>query len=356
MKMEKIILNEERHVSLTVYTQGVGGEFGNIPKRPAILVLPGGGYVMCSDREADPVALAYLQAGYQVFVLRYSVGKHAAWPNPLEDYEQAMAMIRSHAEKWNLYQDKIAVIGFSAGGHLAACAATISENRPNAAILGYAITEGETAQRYLKDTPDTVKGVDEKTPPCFVFATRNDNIVPVKNTVHFIQALEEKGIMFESHIYAYGPHGFTVCNSSVTAPGTLICSRTARWVTDSIEWLKDVFGDFGNGQMSEPKCRTRINGNDDEYISVDCTFGYLMKNEKACEVLAPLMKTMQSNISKEYKGRTAAAEGNGMVGVADLMKLRSVLSYAKMPEKMIEQLDQQLREIPNIKQKKGGKR
>jgi len=120
MKKDKIILNAERNVSLTAYLHAVGGEFGNIPKRPAILVLPGGGYAMCSDREADPVALAYLQAGYQAFVLRYSVGKDAAWPNPLDDYEQAMKLIRSKAEEWNLYPDKVAVIGFSAGGHLAA--------------------------------------------------------------------------------------------------------------------------------------------------------------------------------------------------------------------------------------------
>ncbi|MFV0362638.1 MAG: hypothetical protein ACK5LL_06055 [Suipraeoptans sp.] len=77
MNVEKIILNEERNVSLTAYLQAVGGEFRNIEKRPAILILPGGGYRMCSDREADPVAMAYLKAGYQVFILRYSVGEDA---------------------------------------------------------------------------------------------------------------------------------------------------------------------------------------------------------------------------------------------------------------------------------------
>ena len=68
----------------------VGGRFDYIPKRPAILVIPGGGYQYCSVREADPVAFAYLRAGYQAFVLNYSVGKHAVWPNPLQDVEQAL--------------------------------------------------------------------------------------------------------------------------------------------------------------------------------------------------------------------------------------------------------------------------
>ena len=82
MEREVITLNGERDVTLTTYTQRAGGEFRRAPRRPAVLILPGGGYAMCSEREADPVAFAYLAAGFQAFVLRYSVGKHAAWPNP----------------------------------------------------------------------------------------------------------------------------------------------------------------------------------------------------------------------------------------------------------------------------------
>ena len=95
MKTEIITLSKERNVTLTAYIQNVKGEFRNISKRPAILILPGGGYQYCSDREADPVAMPYLKAGYQVFILRYSVKEHAVWPNPLNDYEQAMELIRS---------------------------------------------------------------------------------------------------------------------------------------------------------------------------------------------------------------------------------------------------------------------
>jgi len=82
---------------------------------------------MCSDREADPVALEYAKAGFQTFVLRYSVGANAAWPQPLEDYEQAMKLIRDNSEKWFLDPNRVAVIGFSAGGHLAGCAATMAK-------------------------------------------------------------------------------------------------------------------------------------------------------------------------------------------------------------------------------------
>ena len=125
MTIERIVLNPERNVSLTTYIQPVGGDYGQIERRPAVLVIPGGGYHFCSDREAEPVAFAYLKAGYQAFILRYSLNEQAVWPNPLDDYEQAMALIRRNAGEWHVAEDRSAVVGFSVGGDLAACAATL---------------------------------------------------------------------------------------------------------------------------------------------------------------------------------------------------------------------------------------
>ena len=189
MKTEIVTLCEERNVTLTAYLQEVGGEFAGIPRRPAALILPGGGYSMCADLEADPVAFPFLKAGYQVFVLRYSVGEASVWPNPLEDYEAAAEMIRRRAGEWKVCEDRMVVIGFSAGGHLAACAATMAEHRPNAAILGYPVIDGECARGYQKTAPDVIGAVDGRTCPCFVFAARTDNVVPVKNTLHFLSLI-----------------------------------------------------------------------------------------------------------------------------------------------------------------------
>lgn len=159
MKTEIVTLCEERNVTLTAYLQEVGGEFAGIPRRPAALILPGGGYSMCADLEADPVAFPFLKAGYQVFVLRYSVGEASVWPNPLEDYEAAAEMIRRRAGEWKVCEDRMVVIGFSAGGHLAACAATMAEHRPNAAILGYPVIENpsdpQAIWRRPKETEDS---------------------------------------------------------------------------------------------------------------------------------------------------------------------------------------------------------
>lgn len=319
-------------MTLTAYIQAVGAPFSYVPKRPAILILPGGGYQYCSDREADPVAYAYLKAGYQAFILRYSVKENAVWPNPLEDYEQAMELIRSNAEKWGIYPDKVAVIGFSAGGHLAAAAATMSRNRPNAAILGYAVA-GEDVKGCNPSAPDTVPYVDGRTCPCFLFATRTDEVVHIENSVRFMMALTQAGVAYESHIYAYGPHGFSTCDSSVHDMRTPICDRVPNWAADSIGWLRDVLGDFGDGRMTEPKCPAHVNGDWEEYLSVDCSVGHLQDNAQARAVLGEL---------------TARLDAQGASGeFVRKLTLRGLYGFLKVPQETIQALDRKLREIPN---------
>ena len=348
MKTERIVLSAERSVTLDLFLQEVGGEFRHITKRPAVLVIPGGGYAMCSDREADPVALAYAKAGYHAFILRYSVGNDATWPRPLEDYEEAMTLIRDHAEELHVYADKIAVVGFSAGGHLAAAAATLAKNRPNAAVLGYAVLEGETARECLSSAPDLVSAVDDKTCPCFLFATRTDNIVPISNTLNFSRALDAAGIAFESHVYAYGPHGFSVCDPSVLDPGTQICPRAARWVEDSIAWLGDVFGEFGENGMTPPRCGKKVNDDRAEFLSVDCTMGHLMANSAARAILAPMMEAAKERMAEKYGDRAEiSAQSNSAASLGMKMTLRSALAYGNTPTEVVAQLDAALRKIPN---------
>jgi len=243
MRAEIIALNEERNVSLTVYLQEVGGEFNHVKKRPAVLILPGGGYKYCSDREADPVALHYLAAGYQAFILRYSVDEFKEWPNPLEDYEQAMELIRTNADEWNLHSDKIAVVGFSAGGHLAGAAATMSRNRPNAVILGYAMLTDEM-KLYSSAAPNIIPAVDKNTCPCFLFSTRDDVVVKISNSLYFMQALEEHSVPFECHIYSHGPHGISTDGEGVQSFGNRACVRAKNWVADSISWLNETLGEW----------------------------------------------------------------------------------------------------------------
>ena len=250
MRTETIMLNKTRHAYLTAYIQEVGGTYRKLSQRPAILVIPGGAYRYCTMREADPVALAYMKAGYQAFVLNYSVAAFTSWPNPLEDYEHAMALITERAEEWNIASDRIAVIGFSAGGHLAAAAATLSEHRPRAAILGYAVLNDDV-KRINENAPNLVSAVSAETCPCFLFASRTDDSVSVRNTLQFVTALDNAGITYECHIYSHGPHGFSTGEGQVQDRNEM-CRRAYSWVGDSITWLEDVMGGMNNGQLTLP--------------------------------------------------------------------------------------------------------
>lgn len=349
MLIETKNLNLDRNVTLTSYILEVGGEFPNISKRPGILIIPGGGYRFCSEREADPVAMPYLKAGYQVFILRYSVGQYAAWPNPLEDYEQAMELIRGNSEKWHVYEDKIAVIGFSAGGHLAGAAATMSKNRPNAAILGYAVVS-EDVKLCSPTAPDLIPYVDENTCPCFIFATRTDGVVPVRNSVKMIQALTEADISYESHIYAYGPHGFSTADHCVQEGNTLICNRVPHWVSDSIAWLCDMFGDFGEGKMTTPLCKAHVSADTEEILSIDCTMGKLLNNPSSKILLEKILGNMKTTeISNEQFDESIINmihSQDGMEAIKGLT-LRNVAILLEIPEELVRQIDLQLNIIKN---------
>ena len=338
MKFEHIMLNEERNVTLTCYIHDVGEKFG-LTARPAVLITPGGGYQYCSDREADPVAYPYMKAGFHAFILRYSVREHAQWPNPLNDFDQAIALIRENAGKWHVLPDKIAVIGFSAGGHLAAAAATLAENRPNAAIIGYGVV-GSDVKGCNASAPDTTLAVDKNTCPCFLFSSRTDELVPVQNTVKFMQALCEHNIAFESHIYAYGPHGFSTCDSSIqNLTAVPHCSRIPNWVGDSVGWLKDVFGDFVPGKgLLDPACKPYSNGNNDPVLSVDCTIGHLLKFPAAAEVIAPIVEGIEN---------VADVQGGDPMALFGALPLTTALGYAKLPPEAVAEMNAKLNAIPN---------
>ncbi len=250
-------------VTAYLHTEGESPEMQARPL-PVMIVCPGGGYSMVSDREGEPIAIPYFAAGYHTFVLRYSVGEDAQNLKPLCQLASTIAHVRKHAEEWMVDQNKIAVIGFSAGGHLAASSGTLiftekfketfgrDDNvRPDALVLCYPVITSDINTHggsilNVSGQPEGSEGykwfgvdrhVCKDTPPTFLWHTSNDNVVPVQNSLRMAEALSEAKIPYELHIFPEGPHGMSVCNKAVGSKN----DYNARWVEWSIQWLNKLF-------------------------------------------------------------------------------------------------------------------
>ncbi len=303
MKCIEHIFHEENGVSLTAYLQDTSREYAGVASRPAVLVIPGGGYSICSDRFADCVALEYLNAGFHAFVLRYTLQQKGHWPAPLNDYECAMEYILSHAEEWKVDPTRIAVCGSSAGGHLAACAATMANHRPAAAILGYPALRQDIANACAPGMPSPLDHVDERTCPCFIYGARDDEYVPVNSSIDLLAALHNYGIHFEVHIYSRGKHGFSLARP----PHTEEELRAARWVQDSIDWLGDMWGVLTPNGCKAPVCGRTVDDNDRDEFSLGCTYGYLKSRPETREIMErvdALLPKCSSDVLAHLEHRT----------------------------------------------------
>ncbi|MBD8070610.1 alpha/beta hydrolase [Bacillus sp. PS06] len=252
MDIKKIVVNSK--TEMTAYLLDHSEAFNNIKTRPAVLIFPGGGYYVTSDREAEPIALSYLAEGFNAFVLRYTVGQESNFTTALADAEEAIKQIRENAVAWSIDSEKIAVIGFSAGGHLAGALATMGNHRPNALILGYPCILDTLGSVLAFPVPSIDLEVDDLTPPTFLFSTFEDTVVPIENTLSFMQALNQKNIPFESHIFQKGVHGLSLAKP-LTSSGrqALVNNDFAKWFDLSVSWLHNVLGDFEAEEGPDPK-------------------------------------------------------------------------------------------------------
>lgn len=205
--------------------------------RTCMIVAPGGGYCMLAPHEGEPVALRFYEMGLDVFVLTYTNDITMSVPlkrQPMEDIARAVRLVRKNAKEYRIDADRVLICGFSAGGHVCASLCTHFDDitdpdealnripaRPDAAILGYpVITTGKYTHIYSiqsllgKDPAEEEldyfsceKQVKEDTPPCFLWQTQEDELVPVENSYLFAMALREKKIPFAHYVYPRGRHG-----------------------------------------------------------------------------------------------------------------------------------------------------
>ncbi|MBQ9103544.1 MAG: alpha/beta hydrolase [Clostridia bacterium] len=255
---------------LNAYISHTSNEYCGNRVRPAMLVIPGGGYQMRSDRENEPVAFKFLAEGYNCFTLEYSLNP-LGYPTQLIEGAMAVAYIKENAEKMHILKDKVCAIGFSAGGHLAGMLATLYDAEPvkdalkeksalaklNAVILSYPVisafdTHEDTMNtisnndRALREYLSLENRVNTKSVPAFIWATFDDNDVPSTNSMKMATAYQKNGVKCELHMFKSGVHGLSLATNETAREGDVryINPEVAKWFDMSISWLKGLGFDF----------------------------------------------------------------------------------------------------------------
>jgi acetyl esterase/lipase len=219
--------------TITVYPADVAEGGG---PAPAIVVCPGGGYGALAHHEGEPVAKWLNTLGITGVVLKYRLGPRYRHPAPLSDAQRAIRTVRARAGEWNIDPRRVGILGFSAGGHLAATASTQFDDgdgssadpidrvgsRPDVSVLVYPVITftdpathagsrrnllGENPAKELVESMSAERRVTKDTPPAFIFHTVDDAGVPVENALLYAAALRQHKVPFEMHLYEKGRHG-----------------------------------------------------------------------------------------------------------------------------------------------------
>lgn len=232
--------------------------------RPGMLVLPGGGYSMCSPREAEPIAFRFLAEGFNCFILDYS--PYQKYPVPHLEVAAAMNYIRKHEVEFDLIKDSLSIIGFSAGGHLAASYSYLFRElvdqlcfdpefiKPRATLLGYPVTlMNEKTHQGTKEIitglePELIRKLDVPShitieyPPTFVWATKDDEMVPVENSIELAKALERNHVKHKCIIYESGRHGLSLDNRSVYLKSDITekMKNVRDWASQAADFVFEV--------------------------------------------------------------------------------------------------------------------
>lgn len=262
MKTETILLDEKYpKVTFTSYCVTEG------EARPAILILPGGGYHFHAWYEGEPVALEYVSRGYNCFVLTYTLSGDGHFPKPLQDTSAAIVRIREKAKEYNVDPERVFVLGFSAGGHVTAGIAAswhrdyakaspdmpYGANRPTGAVMCYAAitTEPEWTHECIVNNAGELsvdeisfeKQVDERTAPAFIWANTPDTVVPPMNALLMAEQYAKNHVPFELHIYDEGWHGMSLASPVVDKSYAAHPMRSAAWVDAADKWMKALTAD-----------------------------------------------------------------------------------------------------------------
>ena len=257
------------YARLCLYLLDVSGEYQLGMKRPMVIICPGGGYERTSDREAEPVAAQFLAMGYHAAVLRYSTAP-STFPTSLLELSFSVQYIKKHAQAWSIDTNHVFVMGFSAGGHLAASYGAFWNKdfisnaihtetdhlKINGLILCYPVITSDPAYMHegsfmkllgsnypeKKDEVSIERLVTKDFPKTFLWHTYTDQAVPVENSLLLAMALRKANVGLELHIYPEGRHGLSLADETTSS-----CERkdelnisVQTWISLLKTWLREL--------------------------------------------------------------------------------------------------------------------
>ena len=264
------VQGSEDYAHLDTYVLGRYLDDDPNPKKPLVLICPGGAYKMTSNREAEPIALQFNSIGYHAAVLRYSC-KPAVYPTALLEVAKCVQFIREKGEEWGVDTEKILVMGFSAGGHLAASYGVFWKEleestklgagnvslEPNGLILCYpvistqeAIAHTESIQNLLgsayeekREKMSLENQVGPWVPQTFIWHTFTDETVPFWNSLAFVEALGKSNVPVEFHLYPQGVHGLSLATEGIKRlDGSGVEPSCQSWMPLLSQWVQRNFG------------------------------------------------------------------------------------------------------------------
>ena len=290
MLNETFSLSRTTNAYMTTYVLDDGEYARKGLKRPAVVICPGGGYTMVSKNEGEPVALFFNRHGYHAFVVNYSVKIEHSFPTALQELARAMEIVKNHKTEWKI-SDEISVAGFSAGGNLAlslgiyannpliteALGLTEEQVRPDRLILGYPAvtlhpkrTEGEMPKELIElmdqglmpdfrgpdiraillgredvsqeemEELNLMKKLHENLPPTFVWGSYEDTVIPATDYIELADHYYKMNIPCELHLFGHGPHGVSLCDTSVKNEEEIENLSMNHWTELCIEWLEQM--------------------------------------------------------------------------------------------------------------------
>jgi acetyl esterase/lipase len=252
--------------TVTVYVQDYFYEIYEPYPKNAMIICPGSGYKKCAEREAEPLAIKLLSMNFNAFVITYSCAP-IRYPVQLLEVAALYDLINKNSKKWQVNTEKIGVLGFSAGGHLAAqysncynCSEITkyfkNPYKPYATVLGYPVISADQSilrtssiENLLGHKPesDEVKKfsceclVSKDTPPTFIWHTTGDALVNVENSLRYAVALSRNGVPYTLHVYPFGNHGLSTADELTNNSLDPKVEYASDWIEQFKKWVRITF-------------------------------------------------------------------------------------------------------------------